>query len=351
MRVACAGVRIPVFRIAAAVLLMAALASGCQFLGAAAPDADGPITVAVVPGIDNAPLRVATQDGLFRQHGVNVTVKDYPSLDAEFQALTSGRAQVAAGDYTGFFYEQATGRASLRLIADGYDATSESVAILALPGSGITTPQQLQGQPGGVATPSAALYGAIWADGVATPSAQIAPYSAAVPYSIQTLAAEEVLQNDGVSPSSVNWTQTQAGDMIGALRSGRVKAILATEPYILEAEEQLGAVEVVDASSGVTSGLPMSGYFSLASYAHGNPSAVQAFQEALDQAQSDCAQRGPVQAVLPRLTGMSTGDAAQVTLGTYPTSLDVGQIQRVATLMYDSGMISSPVNVSALVSG
>jgi NitT/TauT family transport system substrate-binding protein len=186
---------------------------------------------------------------------------------------------------------------------------------------------------------------------VATPLAQVIPYSAAVPYSIQTLAAEEVLQNDGVSPSSVNWTQVQAADMIGALRSGQVKAILATEPYILEAEEQLGAVEVADASSGVTSGLPMSGYFSLASYAHANQPAVQAFQEALDQAQSDCAQRGPVQAVLPQLTAMSAGNAAQVTLGTYPTSLNIGQVQRVATLMYDSGMISNPVNVSALTPG
>ena len=187
---------------------------------------------------------------------------------------------------------------------------------------------------------------------MATPPAQVVPYSAAVPYNIQTLAAEEVLQNDGVSPSSVNWTP-DAGpqDMIGALHSGQVKAILVTEPYILEAEEQLGAVEVLDASSGVTSGLPLSGYFSLASYARANPSAVQAFQAALDQAQSDCAQRGPVQAVLPNLTGMSNGEAALVTLGTYPTSLNVGQVQRVAGLMYDSGMISNPVSVSALASG
>jgi ABC-type nitrate/sulfonate/bicarbonate transport system substrate-binding protein len=153
----------------------------------------------------------------------------------------------------------------------------------------------------------------------------VTPYCATVPYNIQTLAAEEVLQNDGVSPSSVSWTQMQPQSMIGALRSGQVKAILATEPYILEAEEQLGAVEVMDASSGVASGLPMSGYFSLASYAHANPSAVQAFQAALNQAQSDCAQRGPVQAVLSQLTGMSTGAAAQVTLGTYPTSLNAGQ--------------------------
>jgi NitT/TauT family transport system substrate-binding protein len=324
-------------RIAPAALSVAVLASGCHVPGTGGPgeaSGGGPITVAVVPGFDNAPLSVAVQDGLFQQHGLDVTVRDYQSLGAEFQALTSGQAQIAAGDYTGFFYEQAAGRASLRLIADGYDAASNSVAILTLPGSGITTPQQLQGQ----------------AAGVATPPAQMAPYSLAVPYNIQTLAAEEVLQNDGVSPSSVGWTQMQPQQMIGALRSGQVKAILATEPYILQAEEQLGAVEVLNASSGVTSGIPMSGYFSLASYAHADPSAVRAFQGALEQAQSECAQRGPVQAVLSHLTGMSAGDAALVTMGTYPTSLNVGQIQRVATLMYDSGMIGNPVSVSALTS-
>jgi NitT/TauT family transport system substrate-binding protein len=335
MRLACTSVRVSVLRMPLAALSVAVLASGCHGPGAGASGTSMPITVAVVPGIDNAPLSSAVQDGLFRQHGLNVAVKDYQSLDAEFQALTSGQAQIAAGDYTSFFYEQATGHASLRLIADGYDAASNSVAVLALPRSGITTPQQLQSQAGGVATPPA----------------QMVPYSAAVPYSIQTLAAEEVLQNDGVSPSSVNWTQMQPQDMIGALRSGQVKAILATEPYILQAEEQLGAVEVVNASDGVTSGLPMSGYFSLASYAHANPSAVRAFQGALDQAQAESAQRGMVQAELPRLTGMSKGDAALVTLGTYPTSLNVGQVQRVATLMYDSGMIGNPINVSTLASG
>jgi NitT/TauT family transport system substrate-binding protein len=338
MRLAWTGAHVSALRIAPVVLLVAVLLSGCHVPGTGASGAgsgSGTITVAVVPGIDNAPLGVAVQNGLFRQYGLNVTVKDYQSLGAEFQALTSGQAQIAAGDYTSFFYEQATGRASLRLIADGYDAASGSVAILTLPGSGITTPQRLQSQSGGVATPLA----------------QLTPYSAAVPYNIQTLAAEEVLQNDGVSPSSVNWTPMQAQNMIGALRSGRVSAILASEPYILEAEKQLGAVEVVDASSGVTAGLPMSGYFSLASYAHASPSVVQAFQKALDQAQSECAQRGPVQSALSNLSGMQTGDASLVTLGTYPTSLNVGQVQRLASLMYDSGMISNQVSVNSMISG
>jgi NitT/TauT family transport system substrate-binding protein len=338
MRVTWAGVRGSVLRIALVGLPVMVLATGCQFPGTSASgpaSGSGQITVAVVPGIDNAPLQVAIDDGLFRQQGLNVVVKHYQTLDEVFQALTSGQAQVAGGDYTSFFYEQSTGRAKLHLVADGYDATSTSVAILTLPNSGITTAQQLQSQSGEVATPPANL----------------APYSVAVPYNIQTLAVQEVLQNDGVSPSGVNWTQLQAGDMIAALRSGQVKAILATEPYIQEAEQVLGAVDVVDGSSGVTSGLPLSGYFSLASYAGENSSALQTFQQSLDQAQADCAQRGPVQAVLPSLTGMSAEDAALVTLGTYPTSLNVGQVQRVASLMYDSGMINTSINVSAMANG
>jgi NitT/TauT family transport system substrate-binding protein len=337
MRLARAGARLPALRVAPAFLLVALLVSGCNFLGigsSGGPSGSGPVTVAAVPGIDNAPLRVAVQDGLFRQNGLNVVVRYYPSLAAEFRALTSGQAQIAAGDYTDFFYLQATGQAKLRLIADGYDAVSNSVAILSLPSSRISTPQQLQGLPGGVAT---TLH-------------QMIPPSAGLPFSIQTLAAEQVLQNDGVSPSSVPWREMEPKDMIGALRSGRVKAILTTEPYILQAEEQLGAIEVVNASSGVTSGLPMSGYFSVASYQHANPSAVQAFQKALSQAQSECAQRGPAQAVLSHLTGLSAGESALVTLGTYPVSLNVGQVQRVATLMYDSGMIRTPISVTSLTS-
>ena len=338
MRLAQVGARLPALRVAPAFLLVALLVSGCNFLGIGSSggvSGSGPITVAVVPGIDNAPLQVAVQEGLFRQNGLNVTVKNYPSIGAEYRALTSGQAQVAAGDYTDFFYMQSSGGAKLRLIADGYDAVSNSVAILTMPNSGITTPQQLQGLPGGVA---------------AAP-AQLVQAGKAVPFNIQTLAAQEVLQNDGVSSSTVTWTAMQPQNMIGALRAGQVKAILVTEPYILQAEEQLGAVELVNASTGVTDGLPMSGYFSLASYQHANPSAVQAFQKALAQAQSECAQRGLVQGALSHLTGMTTGESALVTLGTYPASLNVGQVQRVATLMYDSGMIRTPVTVSSLTAG
>jgi NitT/TauT family transport system substrate-binding protein len=51
--------------------------------------------------------------------------------------------------------------------------------------------------------------------------------------------------------------------------------------------------------------------------------------------------------VLPDLTDITNDDAALVTLGTYPTSLNAGQVQRVAALMYDAGMTSGEVVVNS----
>ena len=81
MRLAWAGTRVVDLRLAPVALAVVVLASGCQVLGIGASGgtpARGPITVAVVPGIDNAPLSIAVRDGLFRQHGLDVP--DDPDL-------------------------------------------------------------------------------------------------------------------------------------------------------------------------------------------------------------------------------------------------------------------------------
>jgi NitT/TauT family transport system substrate-binding protein len=341
MRFVGAGAGVRAARVTLGIASLALLASACSgSSGSGSGSASGgTITVGVVPGVDNAPLRVAVNDGLFRAHGLNVTIQTYTSLRPEFQALTSGHIDIAAGDYADFFYEQATKGASLHLIADGYDATSNLMEVLTRPNSKITTPADLTGKT------------------VATPQAQLIPPNQGnymtdnAPFNMETLATESVLQSDGVSPSSVTWKPTPTQDMISELASGQVSAILATEPLILQAQSQLGAVELLDSCSGETANLPLSGYFSLASYGRAHASDVAAFQAALSAAQASSAMRGPVQSVLPSFAGISAQDAALVTLGTYPTFLNAGQVQRVAGLMYDSGMISNPLSVSSMLSG
>ena len=281
---------------------------------------------------------MAVESGIFAQHGLNVVIKSYPTLSAVIGALADGTAQIASGDYTSFLYQQETGRLHLRLIADGYDAASNMLEILTLPGSAITTPQKLIGAT--VATPERVVSYAI--NSTAT---------AALPYNIETLAAATVLRADGVSPSTVNWKPTPVAGMISELRNHQVGAILVPEPYVFEAESQLGAQVLLDSCSGATAGLPLYGYFSQDKFAQANSAVLDEFRSALLRAQSDAGMRGPVQAVLPTATGMSAQDAALVTLGTYPTSLSVGQVQRVAQLMFDAGMIGNTLDIKSMVAG
>ncbi len=337
----CASVRAS--RLALVAMVAALAVSGCQVPGTSASDqgnsGSGQLTVGIVPGIDNSPLHLGIQQGVFRDHDLNVVVKTYSSLRPEFQALKSGSIDIAAGDYADFFYQEAAGNASLHLVADGYDAAPNVMEVLTLPGSGITTPQGLEHKV------------------VATPEPQLIPpdnglyTSNIVSYSMETLATQSVLNSDGVTPTSVTWKPTPMKDMIRDLSSGRVSAILATEPYVLAAESQLGAVEVMDSCSGLTANLPLSGYFSLASYANAHRAQLRQFRAALESAQADAAAGGPLQAMLTKFTGMSTQGAALATFGSFPTSLSVGQIQRVADLMYNSGVISRRLSVSRLASG
>jgi ABC-type nitrate/sulfonate/bicarbonate transport system substrate-binding protein len=317
-----------------AAVLLTLLAAGCHIPEGSSGVMTGrqQIAVAVVPGFANAPLQVAVRDGLFSKRHLDVTVQTYQTLQQAYAALASGQADVISGDYAGLLYQQAhAAHGQLRLIADGYDASPGVMEVLTLPGSAITNPQGLQGKA------------------VATPPQQLAPFSAAAPYNIETLATEAVLQSDGVSPSSIQWKPMPAATMIGALRDHRVSAIVTTQPYILQAETQLGAIELLDACSGVAASLPLSGYFTAAGFARSHPAAMGSFQSALNTAKASTAQPGTVQSALRTLPGMSAREAALVTIGQYPTFLSVGQVQRVADLMAGTGMITAPVSVRSLV--
>jgi NitT/TauT family transport system substrate-binding protein len=314
-------------------LLFAATACHVPFTSSPAALPSGQdLTVAVVPGLDNVPLTVAVKDGLFGRQGVGVSVEDFSSLAGAYSALVDGKADIADGDYTSFFYGIAN-NAPLRLVTDGYDATTGTVQILSLPSSGINSPESLAGKT--VAT---------------LPAPQSGMQSSTLPYSIDQLAAEQVLQADGVNTTNISWDPMPANQMISALKDHLVNAILATDPQIIQAETELGAQEVLDACSGVTANLPLSGYFTTRSFASQHGAALQAFRAALTTAQADSAMRSDVQSVL-RGEHMSALDADLVNLGEYPTFLNVGQVQRIADLMTDSGVITTQLSVQSLVAG
>jgi NitT/TauT family transport system substrate-binding protein len=314
-------------------------AAGCQAAGSGSGSAaagTSTFTVAATPGVDDAPLYLALKNGLFAKAGLNVVIRSYPSLNKELQALANGSVDVAAGDYVDFFFAEAaspTSRLNLRVVADGYHAATGVMEVLTLPNSGITTPQDLENKT--IGTPEPQLI-------------RMQPKSD-VPYSLETVATDSVLDNDGVPLNSVRWKPLPSGDLITALKDHQVNAILIQEPYIYEAESQLGAVEVLDSCSGATASLPLSGYFVTGSFARKNPDALQDFRSALQRAQADAALPGPVENVLAHGSGMTMETASLVTIGDYPTSLDAASLQRVAGLMFNFGLLNQTLNVASMV--
>jgi NitT/TauT family transport system substrate-binding protein len=321
---------------ATATLALAALATGCQAGQGSGTTAAGTVamTVAAIPGADNAPLYVAAaQGGLFSQAGLDVTIKPYQSVGEELKALKAGQVDVAAGDYADFFYTEATSRRpDLRIVADGYHAAPGVMEVLTGPDSGITTPHDLIGKI------------------IGTPAPQVMPVTkAGVPYSLETVATQSVLENDGVDPAKVTWKRLPAGELINALADHHVNAILVQEPYIFEAQSRLGAIEVLDSCSGATASLPLTGYFAVQSFASKNRKALQDFRSALQQAQAQAVLPGPVHLVLAHHSGMSMQSASLVTIGAYPTSLDAAGLQRVADLMFNFGVLTAAFQVAPMV--
>jgi NitT/TauT family transport system substrate-binding protein len=313
------------------------LLAGCQLPGTSSasgsPPAGASITVASVPGVGDAPLYVAWQRGLFRQAGLTVHIRSYPTAAAEVTALRSGQASVAVGDYADFFYAQERNKDTpMVVLADGYDAGPNIMDVLVNPNSPITAPQNLVGKTIGTAEP------------------QLMPDRfGGAPYSLETVAASSALEDDGIQPTSVTWKPMPASALVNALRNHTVNAILATEPQIFQAESQLGARTILDACSGETVNLPLEGYFAPRSFAAKHRAALLAFRSALIRAQAGAVQPAPLEAAFQHYAGMNRQAASLITVGEYPTSLRVASLQRVADLMSFYGALPQPLDVGGMI--
>jgi NitT/TauT family transport system substrate-binding protein len=305
------------------------------------------VVIAAVPGVGDAAIFLAQKDGLFAAEGLDhVSIDDrYSSQSQVMNALKNGNADIAASDYGEVFSTQAQSKShDLRILADGYDAAAGSLEILTYPGSGIDNPTDL--------TNAGVKIGVPGDDWVGVPSAAASGTAG----SLDVAAATEVLHNFvGSEAYSADWVHMSQAQEVAELHAHQLKAILVSEPYVYQAESRLGAVEVLDACSGETAGLPLLGYVAQSSWVRQNSSAVADFQAALAKAQADASLAGQVQPVLHSDAGMSVADADLITIGTYPTSTSTQSLQAVVLLMDAEKMLNAGdlarLNIHAMLVG
>jgi ABC-type nitrate/sulfonate/bicarbonate transport system substrate-binding protein len=307
--------------------------AGCGPLNFSSPPPDLVLRVAAVPGIDNANLYLAEHGGYFKRAGVTVRIDSgFSSVRAEIGALGAGTVDVIAADYGDMFYDEATLKHPYRLLADGYDAAPGVVEILTLPGSHITNPGQLAGLT------------------IPVPNSEQVKAPTGDPRTLAVASAVSVLQSDGVNLAAVNWDPMPQQQEIKELFAHQAQAILVTGIDVYLAQEE-GAVELVDACSGPTSGRPLDGFFATTAWLRdgNNAIAAKAFQRGIYSADAAASMPGPIQGVLHTYVGLTKEEADLVTTGTYPLSTITANIQRSAELLWNEGTIPVDVDVDAMV--
>lgn len=308
-----------------ALAVIATLATGC---GTTPAPSGGKLekthlTVAVLPATDDAPFWLALKDGYFKQQGLTVTPKIVAQSTLAIPAMIHGSVDIiGGGNYVSFFEAQARGVLNIKVIAPAGTCTADDFAVLALPNSHILTPADLAGKTIAVGLTN----------------------------SISTLTINAMLKINGVRPATVRYVPIPYPDMATALAKGDVDAISAVEPFLTAAEDSLGANVIMAQCQGPTANLPLSGYFATAAWTARYPATARAFARAIDKAQALADDdRAAVEQILPTYIKISQMTAALVNLNTYPTSLDPVQIQRVADLMQQGGLLKTPLDVAPLL--
>jgi NitT/TauT family transport system substrate-binding protein len=107
---------------------------------------------------------------------------------------------------------------------------------------------------------------------------------------------------------------------------------------------------VLDAATGSTANLPLDGYFSTRTFASAQHAKLTAFRNVLLRAQALANnQSAPVRNTLEGSEGMSVQDASLLTIGQYPTTVSVNDLQRVISLMFFFNAIPAQPSVKAMI--
>ncbi|MCL2582611.1 MAG: ABC transporter substrate-binding protein [Streptosporangiales bacterium] len=297
--------------VVAAVSLLAAACTPA--LGASDAPEKPNIVVTDFPTVDAAGLYIAQMDGLFRQQGLNVTIRPAAASQLAASSVVNGTSDIAVADYVTYINTEINQGARLRIIDEASALQPDDLALLASPRSGIGTLSQLQGRTVGVVAED----------------------------DISTLLVDAVLTENGVNPQAVNLEPGfPLQNVAGQVNSGLAEAAPIPEPFASESEQTYGLREVADIDQGVTKNFPLDGYAVTEAWARKHPNTLAAFSRALQQGQQIAdTDRSQVEAAVEKYLVISPWTASMVALPDYPLSVNPGQLQRVVDAMVQFSLL------------
>jgi NitT/TauT family transport system substrate-binding protein len=307
--------------------------SGCAGGAVAAADKieQTSITVDSVPAAEEGGLYVAAAQGFFARQGLHVTIRTITGGEAGIPDLQSGKADLVDGNYVSFILAEMAGRfgrkpVAMRIIAASSELRPGSEALYVMPDSRISTVSDLVKYHATV--------------GLNTPN------------DVGEMLMGATLAQNGDALKDVRLVIPAGGfpPLIGMLAKREIDAIWLPQPLGEIAEQQIGAVPLVDFDSGSLQNLPFTGMIGSSAWVQTHPNTVAAFLRGLQEGQQLAdSDRGAVEAALEQFTGIPPIIADTMAIDGFPLQMDIPQLQRVADAMFQFGLTRHRFEITQMI--
>lgn len=282
------------------------------------------ITVHDTAGVGSAYAAFAIENGLYEEHGLDVTVEPVQGGVSSVPALVSGEIQMAGSNSTSVLLAVDQG---LALKAVGSSTVSnpsgeeDFAGLLVRDDSDINSKQDLEGKT-------------------------IAVNALA---SLPELAVRSTLDRAGVDLSKVEITEVPFPEMHAALQRGDVDAISAIEPFMTGSLAD-GARALYYHFSEMVPDVQVGVYAVSAQYAEENPDVVQSLSDALAE-NAAYVRDNPdeFREFLVENAEMTPELADQIILPRWNEEIDFGSLEALAELMQEYGITEQVPDVSQLM--
>lgn len=278
------------------------------------------INIGLIPIVDVAPVSHALEQGYFEEEGLNVTLEYGVGGAALVPALIAGDIQVGFGNYVSHILAINEGF-ELSLISEGPRAVPGFSGVFAMPDSGLSSAADLEG----------------------------ATVSTNTLNNVGPLAINAVLDSEGADADAIEYTEVPFPEAAPTLERGDIDAAWVVEPFTTLIQEQVGAEAVIDPFSGPTEGLAIAGYAVTAEFAEQNPNTVAALQRAIQRATDELQDESTAREAIAQYVELDQAIIDAVTLPEYVAEVEVAELQRVADLMIEYGLIEDGFDINEYI--
>ena len=271
------------------------------------------VRVAALPIAETGALWAAIEEGIFADHGLEIEVVPAQGGALAIPALLSGDIQFAVGQPFGPMRAelQDLGIVIISNYADSLAEGKDVNAVVALGGSGITSPADLAGKRVSVNSLGAA----------------------------GDVTIMKAVEDAGGDPSTIEFVEVAFPDAQAQLDAGTIDAAWVPDPFrgmIVGA----GGVEVVYPYQATIPGLTVLTNYTTAELIESDPKLVESYAaamaEALDWA---AANRDAVNAAIAENLGIPLAAAESLTISSFTPKLDVSKVEDLAQVAVDYGVL------------